>query len=96
MKPPSNFSPRQLIFIFTYALLFLIKVVIFTCARLILVLFEYFIWAGLIYLACHFLGLQITWLGAIIMAIIGVLLVNLFSGKSDEEQDDGQDNGSDD
>lgn len=82
MKPPSNFSPGQLIFIFTCALLFLIEV-------------EYFMWVGLIYLACHFLGLQFTWGGATIMAIIGVVLVNLFRGKSNEEPNDGQDNGSD-
>lgn len=86
MKIPGNFTPGQLIFIFTCALLFLIEV-------------EYFMWVGLIYLACHFLGLQFTWGGATIMAIIGVVLVNLFRGKSNEESnedpDDGQDNGSD-
>lgn len=82
MKPPSNFSPVQLIFIFTCALLFLIEV-------------EYFMWVGLIYLACHFLGLQFTWGGATIMAIIGVVLINLFRGKSNEEPNDGPDNGSD-
>ena len=82
MQLPGNFTPGQLIFIFTCALLFLIEV-------------EYFMWVGLIYLACYFLGLQFSWGGATIMAIIGVVLVNLFRGKSHEETNDGQDNGSD-
>ena len=75
MKIPSTFKPEQLLFIYICALLFLIEV-------------EYFFWIGLIYLACQLIGLQFTWGGATIIAIVGILLINLARRKSNEENKD--------
>lgn len=75
MKIPSTFKPEQLIFIYICALLFLIEV-------------EYFFWIGLIYLACQLIGLQFTWGGATIIAILGIVLINLVKKKSSEENED--------
>lgn len=75
MKIPSTFKPKQLLFIYIYALLFLIEV-------------EYFILVGLIYLACQLIGLQFNWGGATIIAIVGIILINLVKKKSSEESED--------
>lgn len=75
MKIPSTFKPEQLMFIYICALLFLIEV-------------EYFFWIGLIYLACQLIGLQFTWGGATIIAILGIVLINLVKKKSNEESED--------
>lgn len=75
MKIPSTFKPEQLLFIYLCALLFLIEV-------------EYFFWIGLIYLACQLIGLQFTWSGATIIAIVGIILINLVKKKSNEESED--------
>ena len=75
MKIPSTFKPEQLIFIYICALLFLIEV-------------EYFFWIGLIYLACQLIGLQFTWGGATIIAILGIILINLVKKKSSEDSED--------
>lgn len=75
MKISRNFKPEQLLFIYICALLFLIEV-------------EYFFWIGLIYLACQLIGLQFTWGGATIIAIVGILLINLARRKSNEESED--------
>ena len=75
MKIPSTFKPEQLLFIYICALLFLIEV-------------EYFFRIGLIYLACQLIGLQFTWGGATIIAILGIVLINLVKKKSSEEDED--------
>ena len=75
MKIPSTFKPEQLLFIYICALLFLIEV-------------EYFFWVGLIYLACQLIGLQFTWGGATIIAILGIVLINSIKRKSSEETED--------
>lgn len=75
MKIPSEFKPEQLVSIYICAILFIIEV-------------EYFFWVGLIYLACQLIGLQFTWGGATIIAILGVILINLMKRKSDEETED--------
>lgn len=75
MKIPSTFKPEQQIFIYICALLFLIEV-------------EYFFWVGLIYLACQLIGLQFTWDGATIIAILGIVLINLVKKKPSEESED--------
>ena len=76
MKIPSEFKTEQLIVIYLCAILFLIEV-------------EYFFWVGLIYLACQLIGLQFTWGGATIIAILGIVLINLVknSNKETEETD---------
>lgn len=74
MKIPSTFKPEQLLFIYICALLFLLEV-------------EYFFLVGLIYLACQLIGLQFTWGGATIIAILGVVLINLVKNKSSEENE---------
>lgn len=83
MKIPSTFKPEQLIFIYFCALLFLIEV-------------EYFFWVGLIYLACQLIGLQFTWGGATIIAILGIVFINLIKRKPSEEETDNEDEDSDD
>lgn len=75
MKILSKLKPEQLLFIYICALLFLIEV-------------EYFFWVGLIYLACQLFGLQFTCGGATIIAILGVVLINLVKRKSNEENTD--------
>lgn len=72
MKIPNQFKTEQLIVIYLCAILFLIEV-------------EYFFWVGLIYLACQLIGLQFTWGGATIIAILGIVLINFFKIKSNEE-----------
>ena len=76
MKIPSEFKTEQLIVIYICAILFLIEV-------------EYFFWVGLIYLACQLIGLQFNWGGATIIAILGIVLINLVknSNKETEETD---------
>ena len=76
MKRPSTFKTEQQIVIYLCAILFLIEV-------------EYFFWVGLIYLACQLIGLQFTWGGATIIAILGIVLINLVknSNKETEETD---------
>ena len=76
MKIPSQFKTEQQIVIYLCAILFLIEV-------------EYFFWVGLIYLACQLIGLQFTWGGATIIAILGIVLINLVknSNKETEETD---------
>ena len=76
MKIPSEFKTEQQIVIYLCAILFLIEV-------------EYFFWVGLIYLACQLIGLQFTWGGATIIAILGIVLINLVknSNKETEETD---------
>lgn len=76
MKIPSTFKPEQLIIIYICAILFIIEV-------------EYFFCVGLIYLACQLIGLQFTWVGATIIAILGIVLINnLIKNKSSEENED--------
>lgn len=75
MKILSKLKHEQLLFIYICALLFLIEV-------------EYFFWVGLIYLACQLFGLQFTWGGATIIAILCVVLINLVKRKSNEENTD--------
>lgn len=72
MKIPSEFKTEQLIVIYICAILFLIEV-------------EYFFWVGLIYLACQLIGLQFSWGGATIIAILGIVLINIGKLKSNEE-----------
>ena len=72
MKIPSQFKTEQLVVIYICALLFLIEV-------------EYFFWVGLIYLACQLIGLQFSWGGATIIAILGIVLINIGKLKSNEE-----------
>ena len=76
MKIPSTFKTEQQIVIYLCAILFIIEV-------------EYFFWVGLIYLACQLIGLQFTWGGATIIAILGIVLINLVknSNKETEETD---------
>lgn len=76
MKIPSQFKTEQQIVIYLCAILFIIEV-------------EYFFWVGLIYLACQLIGLQFTWGGATIIAILGIVLINLVknSNKETEETD---------
>ena len=76
MKIPSEFKTEQQIVIYLCAILFLIEV-------------EYFFWVGLIYLACQLIGLQFNWGGATIIAILGIVLINLVknSNKETEESD---------
>lgn len=78
MKIPSQFKTEQQIVIYLCAILFLIEV-------------EYFFWVGLIYLACQLIGLQFNWGGATIIAIIGIVLINFFKIKSNEETEDADD-----
>ena len=76
MKIPSTFKTEQQIVIYLCAILFIIEV-------------EYFFWVGLIYLACQLIGLQFNWGGATIIAILGIVLINLVknSNKETEETD---------
>ena len=76
MKIPSQFKTEQQIVIYLCAILFLIEV-------------EYFFWVGLIYLACQLIGLQFNWGGATIIAILGIVLINIVknSNKETEETD---------
>ena len=76
MKIPSQFKTEQQIVIYLCAILFIIEV-------------EYFFWVGLIYLACQLIGLQFNWGGATIIAILGIVLINLVknSNKETEETD---------
>ena len=82
MKIPSEFKTEQLIVIYICAILFLIEV-------------EYFFWVGLIYLACQLIGLQFTWGGATIIAILGIVLINLVKKKSSEDSEEDEDTDSD-
>ena len=75
MKIPSEFKTEQLIVIYICAILFLIEV-------------EYFFWVGLIYLACQLIGLQFNWGGATIIAILGIIFINLIKRKSNEETEE--------
>ena len=77
MKIPNQFKTEQLVVIYICALLFFIEV-------------EYFFWVGLIYLACQLIGLQFNWGGATIIAILGIVLINLVknSNKETEETED--------
>ena len=74
MKIPSQFKTEQQIVIYLCAILFLIEV-------------EYFFWVGLIYLACQLIGLQFNWGGATIIAILGIVLINLVKNSNKETED---------